>query len=407
MTDQLYLKTRPSSSKIWLNCTAFTNHKIRKESSVYITEGVIAHKIAEHHLHHLLVNFKNKDKDLFDGFMLDYLSLFDKGSEEYEWLINNEDKFYDEMIGYVNEYALYVLDVYKKLEEAQEVINGYGTTAIVDVEAYCESVVLGISGTCDCFIYSDGELHVFDFKYGRSIVHAKKNTQLMLYALLINRFYLDEELHEINKVVLHIFQPRASSSTWELSYADLVDFEDCVLHVTNEIRNDRTSYSMGDHCYYCPVKDECPMIRNLMENCMSKNYKLIEQVVCHKSIIKKFVQECEDIVLDDMYKEKMDYPLLKIVEGKKTRKYAEGSQDEVIKILKNNTDKNASIMKPSEPISPAQAEKLLGKKKYDELISGYVETTRRAPIIVPRNSTGEDLLRIEEDPEDIFKSLTN
>ena len=406
MTDQLYLKTRPSSSKIWLKCTAYTTHKIRKESNPFITEGVVAHKIAEHHLHYVLLNFKNKNKDLFEGFIFDYLSLFEKDSKEYLWLTNNEDKFYNEMIGYVNEYALYVLDIYKKLEEAQEIVHGYGTTAIVDVEAYAESVELGISGTCDCFIYSDGELHIFDFKYGKSLVSANKNTQLMIYALLINRFYLDEELHEINKVVLHIFQPRASSSTYELSYSDLIDFEDTVFYVINDIRNNRTSYSMGEHCYYCSVKDECPLIKSLVESCMSKNYDLIEKVVYHKAIIKKFLQECESIVLNDMYDDKIDYPLLKIVEGKKKRNYSEGYENEIIEILRENTDNNVSIMKPREPISPAQAEKLLGKKKYDELISGYVETSKSAPVIVPRNSNGEDLLRIEEDPENVFQSLT-
>lgn len=397
MEDQVK-RLRPSNSNIWLNCTGYTNHSIEHTSNVFAIEGTVAHKIAETKLYSILNNFKEGITSIDN--------LFPEDSIEGKWIKDNNFSIKNEMETHINNYVYYIVDIYCDLyKKSNENIKKYNIPVISDVEIEFEDRDLGISGTCDFFIYGNNELHIVDFKYGKGTVLAQNNTQMMIYAILAINMYLDRDLNEVEKIILHIYQPRAVSSKWELSYKELLDFETQLEKTINNIKNDKIEYVMGKHCMYCEVKDQCPNIRSLVDKCMTKDFDYIEKVALHRKIIKQFIKECENKIIEDFNNDKRDYPLLKLVQGKKIRKYREGTENQVISILARNLPSEINIMKPLEPISPANAEKLLGKKKYEDLILDYVVNYRGSPSLVARNDEGEDIVRIEDDPLEVFDKI--
>jgi hypothetical protein len=112
---------------------------------------------------------------------------------------------------------------------------------------------------------ADDTLHVWDFKYGVGIVvEVERNPQLMYYACgaLEDLMLWDK----VDKVVLHICQPRAVHSSgpvrsWEISTDDLAAWlEDELIPAMDRALTSRETAS-GEQCRFCPVRRyACPQL---------------------------------------------------------------------------------------------------------------------------------------------------
>ena len=108
-------------------------------------------------------------------------------------------------------------------------------------------------------------LHIWDYKHGAGIVvDVKENVQTMYYGCgMLEDLQLWEE---VDKVVLHIVQPRGFHfdgpvRTWAISTGELaVWLMEILIPAMDRALISRATKS-GEHCRFCPVRGrECPQI---------------------------------------------------------------------------------------------------------------------------------------------------
>lgn len=164
-----------SSSDRWLNCTVAPKLEAAfiEESSPFAAEGTKAHELGEK----VLISGKNA--------------------------CDIKGDYSTEMRDYVQNYVDYVRAIPGQLLVEQR----------LDISAWVPECF----GTSDAVVLADGVCHIVDLKYGKGVrVDAENNSQLMLYALGAYDAY-DCIYGPINKVVIHIVQPRLDHySSWEI-----------------------------------------------------------------------------------------------------------------------------------------------------------------------------------------------
>lgn len=122
-----------------------------------------------------------------------------------------------------------------------------------------------IRGKYDLSFVANGALYIDDLKYGWGIVEAKKNWQLLGYAIgeVIRRGTAFE------KIILRIHQPRphhedGSTREWVLTYGELLDYKEQIEQRMEQIVAGQNQLQTGAQCRYCPAAGEaCPAFNRL------------------------------------------------------------------------------------------------------------------------------------------------
>ena len=113
-------------------------------------------------------------------------------------------------------------------------------------------------GTADCVLIADGEMQIFDLKYGKGVpVDAVDNPQIRLYAL--GALYAFDMLYDIERVTMHIIQPRLDSNTSEtLTVEELRAWAaDVVIPRAKLAAAGEGKHVPGEHCRWCRAKNVC------------------------------------------------------------------------------------------------------------------------------------------------------
>ncbi len=239
-------------------------------------------------------------------------------------------------------------------------------------------------GTGDCVIVADDTLHIIDFKYGVGVlVSAVDNSQLKCYALgALDTF---GSLYDIRRIKLSIYQPRRGNvDTFELSTEELLKWADEVLKPTAELASaGKGEFHAGDHCQFCKLKATC-RARAAYSLELAK-YDFIEAPSLNTDEIAAILPQVDSLVAwaDDIKAYALEqalsgvrYPHFKVVEGRSIRKYTD--ENEVAKVVQN------AGYDPFEKklMGITLMTKQLGKKKFDELLSGLVIKPAGKPVLV-------------------------
>lgn len=139
----------------------------------------------------------------------------------------------------------------QELEDDIDFCLNWMLANVKDAEVYQEQrfeskLIPDFGGTIDVVASYKTSVHIVDFKFGRTIVEAKDNTQLLCYLLLIY-----EAFPEYESYTATILQG-GEAKTVEYTREDLDAFFQRVLLASLE-----TYYKAGDHCQYCPLKYRC------------------------------------------------------------------------------------------------------------------------------------------------------
>lgn len=118
-------------------------------------------------------------------------------------------------------------------------------------------------GTVDFGVYDEATCtaEIYDLKWGAGKrVAATNNAQLLTYACGFVRLLSDKPVH---KVKVHIVQPRIDMSApirmVEMSALDLLMWQESVLRpAVKEARKSNAAFATGDHCFWCRGKLACP-----------------------------------------------------------------------------------------------------------------------------------------------------
>ena len=345
-----------SASHRWLACppSALLCAEIEDQSSPYAQQGTDAHELCEY-----LVE-KALGHDVTDP--TENLATYDAEMQESA---EGYCSFVMEQLAGAKEHcADPLVCIEQRLDFSRWVPEGFGTG--------------------DCVIVADDTLHIIDFKYGVGVlVSAVDNSQLKCYALgALDTF---GSLYDIRRIKLSIYQPRRGNvDTFELSTEELLKWADEVLKPTAELASaGKGEFHAGDHCQFCKLKATC-RARAAYSLELAK-YDFIEAPSLNTDEIAAILPQVDSLVswADDIKAYALEqalsgvrYPHFKVVEGRSIRKYTD--ENEVAKVVQN------AGYDPFEKklMGITLMTKQLGKKKFDELLSGLVIKPAGKPVLV-------------------------
>ena len=254
-------------------------------------------------------------------------------------------------------------------------------------------------GTGDCVIVADDLLHIVDFKYGVGVlVEATNNSQLMCYGLgALDTF---GDLYDIKRVRLSIYQPRRENvDTFELSTEALLTWADEVLAPTAKLAYEgEGEFHAGDHCQFCKIKATC---RKRAEYSMElAKYDFADAPTLSSDEIAAILPQIDTLVswAEDVKSYALQqalsgerYPGFKLVEGRSIRKYTDETAVAAV-VLNAGYDPYEKKL-----LGITAMTKQLGKKKFDELLSGLVMKPQGKPVLAPESDKRPELNTAQND----------
>lgn len=369
-----------SSSHKWLVCTPSVRleEQFEDKTSEYMEEGTLAHAIAELKLRNYFTEPMGKRKF----------------NSEMKKLQQNE-RYQEEMQEHTDTYLDYIKEIALK--------SPVKPTVVVEMKVDYSKYAKDGFGTADCILIMDKKLHIIDFKYGKGVpVYAEDNPQLKLYALgALDKYKI---LYPIENIELHIVQPRIENiSSFELSRAVLEEWGNTVvIPAAEKAFLGIGEFVPGEHCRFCKAKGCCVARadKNLkaIEDFKPVDYKKNDRKDKLEKVAKNILTENEiGIILSQLtdveswINDLKEYALKSILEGKDITgwKVVEGRSnrtisdiDKAFEIIKNYGIDEA-LLYEKKPLSITELEKLLTKKKFNDLIGDFVIKPQGKPTLAP------------------------
>jgi hypothetical protein len=272
--------------------------------------------------------------------------------------------------------------------------------------------VPGGFGTGDAVIVSDDEVVIIDLKYGQGVrVDAENNPQLRLYALgALNEYGF---LYDIQKITTTIFQPRLDHiSTERMSIAHLMHWGEDIKPVALLADQGRGECCAGGHCDsgFCKARPICRAYAEEKSRIAAMEFKQpaqlsadeIAEVIELSDKLATWAKLVKDYALDQAVNYGVRYPGFKIVEGRSNRKYS--APDEKIAEVLTEAGYNENDIYKKELLSISKMETLLSKKKFNEILGGYIVKPQGKPTLVPMEDKRPELNTAEQAAED-FKNI--
>ena len=233
---------------------------------------------------------------------------------------------------------------------------------------------------------------IIDLKYGQGVlVDAKDNSQLMLYGL--GALTLFDGIYDIEKVVLHIYQPRRCNiSTYEIKKIELYEWGESVREIAEKAYRGEGEFSCGEWCIFCKAKNKCRKRAEENLRLAQEEFTLppelsdeeIEEILPKLDELEQWTKDIKAYALERAMKGHK-WKDLKLVEGRSNRKYRD--EDEVI-----NKVKELGFNPFEEKLLGITAmTKLLGKKVFDENISDLLEKPKGKLTLVSIDDKREEV----------------
>lgn len=371
-----------STAHRWIHCTPapYLEAQHPDTPSSAAVEGTVAHELAEHKLRGLLGEPTTRP--------------------EPEWID-------EEMEDYTDAYADHVMAELARARQASH-------AAFVALEQRVDfsHIVPGGFGTADALIIGDGTITVVDLKYGKGVrVDAEGNPQMRLYALGALAQY--GMIYQIEQVRTVIFQPRIGNiSVEEIGVEELVGWaENVVRPAAGKAIAGEGELRAGEWCQFCRHAAQCPALAAEMfapvpttaehvpaaPDPDTLTDEQIATIVTHAGELKKWLTKVEEHALAQATTG-YTYPGLKLVEGRSVRRYTD--EDTVARTVEAAGE---DPYKPREVLGITAMTKLLGKKRFEELLGDHVHKPEGKPTLVPE-SDKRPALELAT-PETVFQPI--
>lgn len=373
-----HAKLGASKAHRWMTCPASVKleSNLPDSASFFAQEGTAAHALAEECL------LKQKPPEEFIG-------------AEFEGFTVDEDM--------ANHVATYV-----DFCNSQE-----GDEAHVELRVDYSQWAEGGFGTADYVSIADGVLHVIDLKYGKGIkVNANRNEQLMLYGLGAAHAFSDK----VDTVNMTIVQPRLDHiDTYSMRTKDLFKWADDVVKPAAELAmsTDANFNPTKKACHFCKAKPTCRHLAKHNYNLTLGSFENLDEPLVVNTAHLLSVEEISNLLpkmdaligwAQSIQKHALKLlldgstlPNFKLVAGRSQRKWLDVkiAEEQLITLLGDE----AYV---SKLISPAQAEKAMGKVQLSE-IANLIHKQEGKPTIAPDTDPRPAL---NEDPMQHFDNLT-
>ncbi len=353
----------PSSGKRYLSCppSLLLEEQFPDEQSPFAAEGTAGHEMAEHLINKYL---KKRTK---------------RPVSEY---------YTDELMEAVESYVEYVISQIEQTR-ADTDTPFFG----VELKVSLAHRVGGCFGTADMVAVSNTRIHIIDLKMGKGVrVDAEENVQLMIYGLGV----LDMLgfLYDIDTVELTIVQPRIENfSTWEISAEDLLKWGKEVFEPgAAKALAGEGEYKAGDHCRFCKARFTCRARAEEYLKLAQMEFadpplmsdKEVAEVLSKADALKKWAEEVYAYAQNEAVTNHKEWPGFKLVLGRSNRKYTDETDVAEAAKKAGYTD----IYKQS-LIGITEMERLMGKKKFNEILGSYVYKPDGKVTLVPDSDKRE------------------
>lgn len=252
-------------------------------------------------------------------------------------------------------------------------------------------------GTGDVVIVSDMGIEVIDLKYGQGVpVSAIGNPQLRLYGLGAYDCY--SPLYDLPIVTMTIIQPRLDSiSTETLEASELVEWAETeVRPKAKQAIEGKGEFCAGEHCRFCRAKATCRARAeanlalaqyDFMPPALLTNEEIAD-ILGRAEELDHWVSDILNYALDQAENHGVKFPGYKLVEGRSTRKYTDESA--VATALTSNGYTEDQIFEKV-LLGITKMEKLLGKKRFCELLDSFIVKPAGKPCLVPDSDKRPEL----------------
>lgn len=386
-----------SSSKQWLHCppSVRLQEGFPNESSVYAAEGTFAHEICEYKVRkYLHERVKRPQSEEFD-------------TEEIEQI--------------TDVYAEFVISIIEKMKE-----TGCEPLAFVEERVNYSHIAPSGFGTADMLIIGKdkngkGLLHVCDFKTGKGVfVDADHNSQMMLYALEGLAAY--GFLYDIEIIRMSIIQPRLDNiSTFECSVQELEEWGESIKPIAKLAYEGKGEQKPGDWCRFCRAKPVCRacadealalcredfldldagVFDTAEKSDMTAPYEADTQTAVFKqpglipiselaeilptlNRISSWIEAVFAFVSSEAINHGVLIPGYKVVEGRSKRIFTDTKAVVDTAVQNGYTDLYKQTL-----ITLTEFEKMMGKKKFNELLGQYVAKPPGKLALVPESDPRE------------------
>lgn len=388
-TPNIHALLSASSAHRWLACTAAPHFEenFPDGTSTYAEEGTLAHAICELYARKKFTIMTTR-----------------KFNAELKKL-QAQPLYQEEMLRTAEAYVEYLT----------EKAMSYTATPHVAMEIRVDltDYIPDGFGTCDCIMVGGDTLHITDYKHGKGVpVSAVENPQMRLYALGALRLYSAVYGDQIKKVSMGICQPRLSEDASEdaLTVEELLAWGERIKPIAKEAYDGPGTFCPGDHCRFCKGKAQCraraahfagfsdytgiEIAGRLDEDTRTDRIADGTPILSNADVADLLVK-AEGLAA--WYKDLQDYaasallagdeiPGFKLVEGRSNRTFTD--VDEAIQALLNAGYEEAMIY-DRKPKTLTELEKMLGKKAFAELLSGYVTKPKGKPTLAPASDKRE------------------
>lgn len=268
-----------------------------------------------------------------------------------------------------------------------------------------------IYGTADLIIFNNQELHVIDWKFGQGVpVYAEGNVQLQAYGL--GAHAIAAQSFDIEKVVVHVVQPRLNSYTKaEYTIEQLEDRAKMFRAAINHAKSINPPYNAGEEqCRWCNAKLDCEARDDHANKVASEVFSAFNRepnvsdeekasLLSKAPLLIKYLEEIKAGAMQTLL-EGGTFPGHKLVGGRASRKWAD---ETAAAAYLSGQGVEEDEMYERKFLTAPKAEKLHKNFKKDpEFHKLYVKTPGK-PTVVPESDKRPEYKA--PDASEIFKNF--
>lgn len=215
----------------------------------------------------------------------------------------------------------------------------------------------GVFGSADLLGRIGNRAIVLDWKFGNGVaVEATENEQGMFYAAAAMRTLDTEWVFDgATEIEIIIVQP-PMVKRWVTTPERIKAFE---LELIAAVKGPRTKLESGEHCRWCAAKPTCPKVTGAVDRALKTalvrlDADKISEYLAQAELLESWIDDVRALAYE-MLENNVRVPGFKLVAKRGTRQWV--NDEAPVKLLGDKAYE-------SKLISVAQAEKIIGKKKF-------------------------------------------